>query len=337
MRATSRRYPDSRMRRMRRDEFSRRLMRETRLSTDDLIQPVFVIEGKGPRQPVPSMPGVARLSVDELVAEAEALARLKVPALALFPVPDAQAKSSDGRDAWNPDGLVQRAVRALKAAVPALGVITDVALDPYTSHGQDGLIDASGYVLNDATVEALTRQALSHAQAGADVVAPSDMMDGRIGAIRRGLDAAGHIHTRILAYSAKYASAFYGPFRDAVGSAANLGQGDKRTYQMDPGNSDEALHEVALDLDEGADMIMVKPGLPYLDIVRRVKDEFAVPTFVYQVSGEYAMLKAACDHGWLDERRVVLEVLTSIKRAGADGILTYFARRAAEWLGQDPA
>ena len=292
MRATSRRYPDSRMRRMRRDEFSRRLMRETRLSTDDLIQPVFVIEGKGPRQPVPSMPGVARLSVDELVAEAEALARLKVPALALFPVPDAQAKSSDGRDAWNPDGLVQRAVRALKAAVPALGVITDVALDPYTSHGQDGLIDASGYVLNDATVEALTRQALSHAQAGADVVAPSDMMDGRIGAIRRGLDAAGHIHTRILAYSAKYASAFYGPFRDAVGSAANLGQGDKRTYQMDPGNSDEALHEVALDLDEGADMIMVKPGLPYLDIVRRVKDEFAVPTFVYQVSGEYAMLKA---------------------------------------------
>ena len=330
-------YPRVRMRRMRRDLFSRRLMRETRLSTDDLIQPVFVIEGKGPRQPVPSMPGVARLSVDELVAEAEALARLKVPALALFPVPDAQAKSSDGRDAWNPDGLVQRAVRALKAAVPALGVITDVALDPYTSHGQDGLIDASGYVLNDATVEALTRQALSHAQAGADVVAPSDMMDGRIGAIRRGLDAAGHIHTRILAYSAKYASAFYGPFRDAVGSAANLGQGDKRTYQMDPGNSDEALHEVALDLDEGADMIMVKPGLPYLDIVRRVKDEFAVPTFVYQVSGEYAMLKAACDHGWLDERRVVLEVLTSIKRAGADGILTYFARRAAEWLGQDPA
>jgi porphobilinogen synthase len=337
MRATSRRFPDSRMRRMRRDEFSRRLMRETRLSSDDLIQPLFVVEGRGPRQPVASMPGVFRLSVEELVVEAAALARLKVPAVALFPVPDAKAKSADGREAWNPEGLVQRAVRALKAAAPALGVITDIALDPYTSHGQDGVIDDRGYVVNDVTVEALVRQALSHAQAGADVVAPSDMMDGRIGAIRRALDAAGQIHTRILAYSAKYASAFYGPFRDAVGSAGSLGSGDKRTYQMDPANSDEALHEVALDLAEGADMVMVKPGLPYLDIVRRVTDEFAVPTFVYQVSGEYAMLKAAADHGWLDERRVVLEVLTSIKRAGADGILTYFARSAAEWLGQDPA
>jgi porphobilinogen synthase len=278
------------------------------------------------------MPGVDRVTVDELVRDAEAIAKLGVPAIALFPVTAPEAKSLDGREAWNPDGLAQRAVRALKKAVPELGVVTDVALDPFTTHGQDGIIDETGYVVNDVTVEALVKQAVSHAAAGADIVAPSDMMDGRIGAVRDALESAGHIHTRILAYSAKYASSFYGPFRDAVGSAGNLGKGNKYNYQMDPANSDEALREVQLDLDEGADMVMIKPGMPYLDIVRRVKDRFGVPTYVYQVSGEYAMLKAAAQNGWLDERAVVLESLTSIKRAGADGILTYFARRAAEWL-----
>jgi porphobilinogen synthase len=320
------------MRRMRRDDFSRRLMRETTLTPSDLIQPVFVMEGSMQRVAVPSMPGVERLTIDELVREAEALARLGVPAVALFPVTPLEAKSLDGREAWNPDGLAQRAVRALKQAVPALGVITDVALDPFTTHGQDGIVDETGYVLNDVTVEALVKQAVSHAEAGADVVAPSDMMDGRIGAIREALEAAGRIHTRILAYSAKYASSFYGPFRDAVGSAGNLGKSNKYNYQMDPANSDEALREVALDLDEGADMVMIKPGMPYLDIVRRVKDRYGAPTYVYQVSGEYAMLMAAAQNGWLDERAVIMESLTCIKRAGADGILTYFARRAAEWL-----
>jgi len=332
---TPRQYPRVRMRRMRRDDFSRRLMRETVLTPSDFIFPVFVMEGSGQRVAVPSMPGVERMTVDELVREAEAVAKLGVPAMALFPVTPPAAKSLDGREAWNPDGLAQRAVRALKKAVPGLGVITDVALDPFTTHGQDGIIDDTGYVVNDLTVEALVKQALSHAEAGADVVAPSDMMDGRIGAVRDALEAGGHIHTRILAYSAKYASSFYGPFRDAVGSAGNLGKGNKYNYQMDPANSDEALREVALDLDEGADMVMIKPGMPYLDIVRRVKDAFGVPTFVYQVSGEYAMLMAAAGHGWLDERAVVLESLTSIKRAGADGILTYFAKRAAQWLSDD--
>lgn len=327
-----RQYPRVRMRRMRRDDFSRRLMRETVLTPADFIYPVFVMEGTKQRVPVPSMPGVERMSVDELVREAEQVARLGVPAMALFPVTPLEVKSLDGREAWNPDGLAQRAVRALKKAVPELGVITDVALDPFTTHGQDGIIDDSGYVVNDVTVEALVKQALSHAEAGADVVAPSDMMDGRIGAIRDALEDAGQIYTRILAYSAKYASSFYGPFRDAVGSAGNLGKGNKYTYQMDPANSDEALREVQLDLDEGADMVMIKPGMPYLDIVRRVKDRFGAPTYVYQVSGEYAMLMAASQNGWLDERAVVLESLTSIKRAGADGILTYFAKRAAEWL-----
>ncbi|MCU0835030.1 MAG: porphobilinogen synthase [Chromatiaceae bacterium] len=325
-------FPLTRMRRMRRDEFSRRLMRETRLSPDDLIHPVFVIEGSDRREPVPSMPGVERLTIDLLVAQARETHALGIPALAIFPVTPPAAKSADAREAFNPEGLAQRAVRALKDAVPELGVITDVALDPFTTHGQDGLIDASGYVLNDETVEVLTRQALSHADAGADVVAPSDMMDGRIGAIRAALEQSGHIHTRILAYSAKYASNFYGPFRDAVGSAASLGGGNKYSYQMDPANSDEALHEVALDLQEGADMVMVKPGMPYLDIVYRVKERFGAPTLVYQVSGEYAMLKAAAANGWLDERAVVMESLLAIKRAGADGILTYFARDAARWL-----
>ena len=329
---TPHQYPRVRMRRMRRDDFARRLMRETTLTPDDFIYPVFVMEGHGQRVAVPSMPGIERLTVDELLLEAEAIARLGVPAIALFPVTAPEAKTLDGREAWNPQGLAQRAVRALKKALPELGVITDVALDPFTTHGQDGIIDGSGYVMNDVTVEALVKQALSHAEAGADVVAPSDMMDGRIGAVRDALEAAGQVHTRILAYSAKYASSFYGPFRDAVGSAGNLGKGNKYTYQMDPANSDEALREVQLDLDEGADMVMIKPGLPYLDIVRRVKDRFGVPTFAYQVSGEYAMLMAAARNGWLDERAVVLEALTSIKRAGADGILTYFARRAAEWL-----
>ena len=325
-------YPATRMRRMRRDPFSRRLARETRLSADDLIQPLFVIEGTGRREPVASMPGIERLSIDLLVAEAQRLGELGLPAIALFPVPAAESRSADGREAWNADGLVQRAVRALKKAAPALGVITDVALDPYTTHGQDGLIDASGHVLNDATVEALVKQARSQAAAGADVVAPSDMMDGRIGAIRAALEEDGRHDTRILAYSAKYASCFYGPFRDAVGSAATLGKSDKTSYQMDPSNSDEALREVALDLDEGADMVMIKPGLPYLDIVRRVKDRFGAPTFVYQVSGEYAMIAAAAAAGWVDERKTVLESLTCIKRAGADGILSYYAGRAAAWL-----
>lgn len=324
-------YPLTRMRRMRRDEFSRRLMREHRLSADDFIYPVFVHELSG-REAVASMPGVERVSVDELLRVAEQASELRIPALALFPVTAPDAKSLDAAAAWSDDGLVQRAVRALKQRFPQLGVITDVALDPYTSHGQDGLVDDSGYVVNDETVEALVKQALSHAAAGADVVAPSDMMDGRIGAIRIALEEAGLVHTRILAYAAKYASSFYGPFRDAVGSAGALGKGNKYNYQMDPANSDEALREVALDLDEGADMVMVKPGMPYLDIVRRVKDEFGVPTFAYQVSGEYAMLKAAYANGWLDERASTLEALTAFKRAGADGVLTYFALDAARWL-----
>jgi porphobilinogen synthase len=329
------RFPRTRTRRMRRDHFSRQLMRETRLGVEDLIYPIFVVDGRKRREPVASMPGVERLSIDELCAEAEQVARLGVPAIALFPVTTPDRKSDDGREAHNPEGLAQRAVRALKDAVPELGVITDVALDPFTSHGQDGLIDASGYVVNDETVATLVRQALSHAEAGADIVAPSDMMDGRIGAIRDALEQGGHVHTRILAYSAKYASSFYGPFRDAVGSAASLGKGDKKSYQMDPGNSDEALREIALDLDEGADMVMVKPGMPYLDIVRRVKERFGVPTFVYQVSGEYSMLKAAAQNGWLDERAVVLEALACIKRAGADAILSYYARDAAQWLREE--
>ena len=324
-------YPYTRPRRMRRDEFSRRLMRETVLTANDLIYPVFVHELKG-REAVASMPGIERLSIDELLKEAEQASELRVPALALFPVTAPEAKSLTAEAAWQDDGLAQRAVRALKERFPQLGVITDVALDPYTVHGQDGLLDDSGYVMNDETVEALVKQAISHARAGADVVAPSDMMDGRIGAIRGELEVEGHIHTRILAYSAKYASAFYGPFRDAVGSAGALGKGNKYTYQMDPANADEAMREIALDLDEGADMIMVKPGMPYLDIVRRAKDEFGAPTFVYQVSGEYAMLKAAALNGWIDERGCALEALTSIKRAGADGVLTYFALDAARWL-----
>ncbi len=317
---------------MRKQNFSRRLMRETTLTPADFIYPVFVLEGQNQTEEIPSMPGVQRKSIDLLVKEAAEIHALGIPAMALFPVTPASVKSDDAREAFNPDGLAQRAVRALKASVPDLGIITDVALDPFTSHGQDGLIDASGYVMNDETVEVLVKQALSHAEAGADVVAPSDMMDGRIGEIRDALEAADCIHTRILAYSAKYASAFYGPFRDAVGSAAHLGGGNKYSYQMDPANSNEALHEVSMDLDEGADMVMVKPGMPYLDIVRRIKDEFLVPTYVYQVSGEYAMLKAAAQNGWLEERAVVLEALLGIKRAGADGILTYYARVAAEWL-----
>jgi porphobilinogen synthase len=325
-------FPRTRLRRMRFSDFSRRLMRETTLSPDNLIYPMFVIEGRGQREPVASMPGIERVSIDELVREGEALLQLGVPAVALFPVTPPQAKSLEAQEAWNPEGLAQRAVRALKKAVPELGVITDVALDPFTTHGQDGIIDSTGYVLNDVTVEALVKQALSHAAAGADVVAPSDMMDGRIGAVREALELEGHSNTRILAYSAKYASSFYGPFRDAVGSAGNLGKSNKYSYQMDPANSDEALREVALDLQEGADMIMIKPGLPYLDIVRRVKDTFGAPTFVYQVSGEYAMLTAAIRNGWLDERAAVMESLLSIRRAGADGILTYFAKSAAQWL-----
>jgi len=327
-------YPYTRPRRMRRDEFSRRLMREAVLTTNDLIYPVFVHEPAG-RAPVASMPGVERLSIDELLRVGEQASELRVPAIALFPVTAPEAKSLDAVAAWDDDGLCQRAVRALKQRFPQLGVITDVALDPYTSHGQDGLLDDGGYVMNDETVEALVKQALSHARAGADVVAPSDMMDGRIAAIRAELEGEGHVHTRILAYSAKYASAFYGPFRDAVGSSGALGKADKKTYQMDPANTDEAMHEVALDLDEGADMVMIKPGMPYLDIVRRVKDEFGVPTFVYQVSGEYAMLKAAANNGWLDERACALEALVGMKRAGADGVLTYYALDAARWLRED--
>ena len=326
------RFPSIRMRRMRRDDFSRRLMRESSLTVDDLIYPMFITEGAGNREPVLSMPGIERVSIDELVKEADELATLGIPAIALFPVTASDKKTEDGREAYNPEGLAQRAVRAVKQAVPNLGVITDVALDPFTTHGQDGLIDASGYVLNDETVEVLVKQAVSHAEAGADIVAPSDMMDGRIAAIRSALESKGHIHTRILAYSAKYASSFYGPFRDAVGSAGSLGTGNKYTYQQDPANSNEALWEVALDLEEGADMVMIKPGMPYLDIVRRVKDQFGAPTYVYQVSGEYAMLMAASLNGWLDERAVIMESLLGFKRAGADGILTYFAKRAAEWL-----
>ena len=325
-------FPYTRKRRMRRDEFSRRLMREHSLSTDDFIYPMFVVDGEQQREAVESMPGIERVSIDLLLEEANEIFRLGIPAIALFPVVGESGKSDDAGEAWNSQGLIQRAVSAVKAAQPELGVITDVALDPYTSHGQDGLLDDSGYVTNDATIEVLVKQALSHAAAGADVVAPSDMMDGRIGAIREALESNGHLNTRILAYAAKYASSFYGPFRDAVGSAGNLAGGNKYTYQMDPGNSNEALHEVALDIDEGADMIMIKPGLPYLDIVRRVSEELQFPTFVYQVSGEYAMLKAAGQQGWIDEKACALEALLSIKRAGADGILTYYAKTAAAWL-----
>jgi porphobilinogen synthase len=327
-------FPAHRPRRLRRDDFTRRLVRENLLSVDDLIYPVFVLDGNGITQPVASMPGVERHSIDRLLGVAEQCAAARIPVMALFPVIEPALKTPDGRIATDPDGLVPRAVRAIKKHFPQLGVLTDVALDPFTSHGQDGVIDDSGYVINDITVELLRAQAVVQAEAGVDIVAPSDMMDGRIGAIRHALEDAGHIHTRIMAYSAKYASGFYGPFRDAVGSASNLGRGDKKTYQMDPANSDEALREVGLDLQEGADMVMVKPGMPYLDIVRRVKDTFAVPTFVYQVSGEYAMLKAAAANGWLDERTVALESLLAFKRAGADGILTYFALDAARWLEQ---
>ena len=327
-------FPQTRMRRMRRDEFSRRLMRETHLSADALIYPVFVVEGRGERQPIASMPGIERLSIDQLLRECETLVRLRIPAIALFPVTPKEKKTLDARESWNPNGIAQAAARAVKKEFPGLGVITDVALDPFTTHGQDGLIDDKGYVLNDLTVETLVRQARSQADAGADVVAPSDMMDGRIAAIRGAFETAGLVNTRILAYAAKYASSFYGPFREAVGSAGMLGTGSKHTYQMDPANSDEALREVALDISEGADMVMIKPGLPYLDIVRRVKDRFGMPTFVYQVSGEYAMIMAAAGNGWIEERAVALEALVSMKRAGADGILTYFAKRAAEWLAE---
>jgi porphobilinogen synthase len=320
------------MRRMRRDEFSRRLMRENVLTSNDLIYPMFILEGENQREAVASMPGVERVSIDRMLEQAAELVALGIPMVALFPVTPQEAKSLDAAEAWNPDGLAQRAVRALRESFPELGVMTDVALDPFTVHGQDGLLDESGYVMNDETTEALVKQALSHAAAGAQVVAPSDMMDGRIGAIREALEAAGHINTRIMAYAAKYASSFYGPFRDAVGSAGNLGGGNKYTYQMDPANSNEALWEVGLDLAEGADMVMVKPGMPYLDIVRRVKDQYGAPTFAYQVSGEYAMLKAAAQNGWLNEEAVVMESLLAFKRAGADGILTYFAVQAAKWL-----
>jgi porphobilinogen synthase len=324
-------FPGLRMRRMRRDDFSRRLMRETVLTADDLIYPLFVLDGKARTQNVDSMPGVQRMSVDRLLPVAEQCVAAGIPVLALFPVIEQKLKNADGREAFNPKGLVPRAVAAVKARFPGLGIMTDVALDPYTSHGQDGVIDKSGYILNDATLDVLVKQALVQAQAGVDIVAPSDMMDGRIGRIRAALEKAGHIHTRIMAYSAKYASGFYGPFRDAVGSAANLGKGDKKTYQMDPANSDEALWEVALDLAEGADMVMVKPGMPYLDVLRRVKDEFKAPTYAYQVSGEYAMLRGAVDRGWLPES-CILEALLAFKRAGADGILTYFALDAAKAL-----
>jgi len=328
----SRQFPSTRLRRMRHDDWSRRMVRESALSPADFILPVFVLDGTKREEAVVSMPGVKRQSLDGILETARQARDLGIPALALFPVIDAPLKSLDAREAYNPDGLVPRAVAALKQALPDLGVVTDIALDPYTSHGQDGLIDDAGYVMNDETVAVLERQAITHARAGADMVAPSDMMDGRIGAVRRALDAGGHIHTRIMAYSAKYASSFYGPFRDAVGSAGNLGGGNKYTYQMDPANTDEALQEVAMDIAEGADIVMVKPGMPYLDIVRRVKDTFGVPTAVYQVSGEYAMLKAAAQNGWLDERAVVLESLLGFKRAGADSILTYFAMDAARWL-----
>lgn len=325
-------FPYTRPRRMRRDDFSRRMMRENNLTPDDLIYPVFVLEGKNQREAVPSMPGVERVSIDELLSEAAQLVELGIPAIALFPVVPTEKKSDQAEEAWNPNGLAQRAVRAIKEKFPKLGVITDVALDPFTIHGQDGLLDQDGYVTNDATVEALVKQSVSHAEAGADIVAPSDMMDGRVGAMREALETAGFVNTKILAYSAKYASSFYGPFRDAVGSAGNLGGGNKYSYQMDPANGDESLHEVALDIEEGADMVMIKPGMPYLDIVYRVKEAFGVPTFVYHVSGEYAMLKAAAQNGWLDEKAVVLEALLGMKRAGADGILTYYAKDVAKWL-----
>ncbi|MEY3808463.1 MAG: hypothetical protein RI893_1439 [Pseudomonadota bacterium] len=325
-------FPQTRMRRMRYSDFSRRLMRENRLSVDDLICPMFVTEGSKLRQTISSMPGVERLSLDLLLAEAHQLYELGIPAIALFPVISIDKKSELAEEAYNPEGLIQRGVRALKKAIPDLGIITDVALDPFTTHGQDGLVNVDGYVMNDETIAVLTRQALSHAEAGADIVAPSDMMDGRIGAIRRVLEAENHVNTLILAYSAKYASGFYGPFRDAVGSAGTLGKGNKYSYQMDPANSDEALREIQLDLQEGADMVMIKPGMPYLDIIRRVKDRYGVPTFAYQVSGEYAMLKAAAMNGWLDEKQVVLESLLAFKRAGSDAILTYYAKSAAQWL-----
>ena len=328
-------YPFVRMRRMRRDDFSRRLMREHRVTTNDLIYPVFVLDGEKRVEPVASMPGVERVSMDRLLPIAEECARLGIPVIALFPVIEQSLKSADGREAINPDGIVPRIAKQLKQRFPELGVLTDVALDPYTTHGQDGVIDSSGYVLNDETIAVLTQQALLQAQAGVDIVAPSDMMDGRIGAIRAALEQNGAIHTRIMAYSAKYASAFFAPFRDAVGSMANLGASDKTTYQMDPANTDEALWEVGLDLAEGADMVMVKPGMPYLDIVRRVKDAYKAPTFVYQVSGEYSMLKAAAANGWLDEKKVVLESMLAFKRAGADGILTYFGLQVARWLREE--
>lgn len=326
-------FPATRLRRNRRDDFSRRLVRENQLSVDDLIYPVFVLDGSNRREEVPSMPGVERLSIDLLLKEAELWVELGIPALALFPVTPLESKSLDAAAAWDPEGIAQRAVRALRERFPELGVITDVALDPFTTHGQDGILDDNNYVLNEETVDALVRQALSHAEAGAQIVAPSDMMDGRIQAIREALEIAGHTNVRIMAYSAKYASAYYGPFRDAVGSAANLGKANKSTYQMDPANSNEALHEVATDLSEGADMVMVKPGMPYLDILHRVKDEFKAPTFVYQVSGEYAMHMAAIQNGWLNEA-VIMESLVAFKRAGADGILTYFAVHAAKQLKQ---
>jgi len=327
-------FPYQRPRRLRKDTFSRNLVRENQLSVNDLIYPCFVLDGTNQREAVASMPGVDRLSIDLLLKEAEIIHKLGVPVMALFPVTPLEAKSEDAKEAFNPEGLAQRAVRALKQEFPELGIMTDVALDPFTTHGQDGLIDDSGYIINDETVAVLVKQALSHAQAGADIVAPSDMMDGRIGAVRHALENAGHIHTRIMAYSAKYASSFYGPFRDAVGSAGNLAGGNKYSYQMDPANSDEALYEVELDINEGADMVMVKPGMPYLDILRRVKDTFKKPTFVYQVSGEYAMLKAAAQNGWLDEQATVMESLIAFKRAGADGILTYFAKDVAQQLAK---
>jgi porphobilinogen synthase len=320
---------------MRRDKFSRRLMRESVLTTADLIQPLFVKEGTGDSEPIPSMPGVSRMSTDVLVTKCRQLADLGIPAVVLFPVTPAQAKTDDAREAWNPDGLVQRTISEIKEQVPELGVITDVALDPYTSHGQDGLIDDTRYVVNDQTVDALVRQALSHAHAGADVVAPSDMMDGRIGAIRTALEEEGMINTRILSYAAKYASSYYGPFRDAVGSSQNLAGGDKVSYQMDPGNGDEAIREVAMDIDEGADMIMIKPGMPYLDIIWRVKQEFGMPTFAYQVSGEFSMFKAAGANGWINEKDVVMEAMLGFKRAGADGVLTYYSEQVAIWLSED--
>ncbi|MYM61238.1 porphobilinogen synthase [Vibrio sp. OCN044] len=330
-------FPGRRMRRMRKHDFSRRLMAESQITVSDLIYPMFILMGKDRRETVESMPGVERLSIDLMLEEAQYLARLGVPAIALFPVVNQDAKSLCAAEAYNPEGLIQRAVRSLKEHVPEIGVITDVALDPFTTHGQDGIIDEEGYVQNDETTEVLVKQALSHAQAGADVIAPSDMMDGRIGAIREALEEAGHINTQIMAYSAKYASHYYGPFRDAVGSASNLKGGNKNNYQMDPANSDEAVHEVAMDINEGADMVMVKPGMPYLDVVRRVKSELGIPTFAYQVSGEYAMHKAAFLNGWLKERETVMESLLCFKRAGADGILTYFAKDVAEWLARDNA